>query len=114
MCPHGISVVINAPAAFRFTAVASPERHWHAARALGANMSDAGIDQGGESLAKRMIELMQACDIPNGLSALNYTMADIPALVEGAFKQQRLLVNSPRDVTEADLADLYRDAMVYW
>ena len=114
MCPHGISVVINAPAAFRFTAVASPGRHWQAARALGANMSDADIDQGGESLAKRMIELMQACDIPNGLSALNYTTADIPALVEGAFKQQRLLVNSPRDVTEADLADLYRDAMAYW
>jgi alcohol dehydrogenase class IV len=114
MCPHGISVVVNAPAAFRFTAVASPERHWQAAQALGADMSGVDIEQGGEALAARMIELMRACDIPNGLSALNYSEADIPALVEGAFKQQRLLVNSPREVTESDLADLYRDAMTYW
>jgi hydroxyacid-oxoacid transhydrogenase len=114
MCPHGISVVVNAPAAFRFTAKALPERHWQAAQALGVNTSDLGIDQGGKALAGRMIELMQKCGIPNGLSALNYTEIDIPALVEGAFKQQRLLVNSPRDVTKADLADLYRNAMLYW
>jgi len=114
MCPHGISVVVNAPAAFRFTAEASPDRHWQAAQALGADMSGVKTNQGGEVLAKRMIQLMQACGIPNGLTALNYTDADIPALVEGAFKQQRLLVNSPREVTEADLADLYRDAMIYW
>ena len=114
MCPHGISVVVNAPAAFRFTSAASPERHWQAARALGADMSGIDTEQGGEALATRMIQLMRECNIPNGLSALNYTVADIPALVEGAFKQQRLLVNSPREVTRSDLADLYRDAMTYW
>ncbi len=114
MCPHGISVVVNAPAAFRFTASASPKRHWQAAQALGADMSGVDIDQGGKALARCMIKLMQECGIPNGLSSLNYTEADIPALVDGAFKQQRLLVNSPREVRQSDLADIYRDAMVYW
>ena len=71
-------------------------------------------DQGGLALAERMIELMRLCNIPNGLSALNYTENDIPGLVEGAYKQQRLLVNSPRLVTHSDLEDLYRDAMRYW
>ncbi len=32
-----------------------------------------------------------------GLSALGYGEGDIPALVEGALKQQRILVNSPRN-----------------
>ena len=35
MVPHGIAVVINAPAAFRFTASANPKRHFEAAAALG-------------------------------------------------------------------------------
>lgn len=114
MCPHGISVVVNAPAAFRYTAQASPERHWQAARTLGAEMRGVPVEKGGEALAKRMIELMRVCDIPNGLSALNYTENDLPGLVDGAYKQQRLLVNSPRLVTEADLELLYRQAMRYW
>ncbi len=114
MCPHGISVVINAPAAFRFTAQACPERHWRAAEALGADMNGVPVDQGGEALARRIIELMRACDIPNGLNALNYTEADLAGLVTGAWKQQRLLVNSPRPVSEADLERLYREGMRYW
>jgi hydroxyacid-oxoacid transhydrogenase len=114
MCPHGISVVVNAPAAFRFTAKALPERHWQAAETLGADMQGVTPDQGGLALAERMIELMRLCNIPNGLSALNYTENDIPGLVEGAFKQQRLLINSPRKVMQTDLEELYRDAMRYW
>ncbi|MCP4008590.1 MAG: iron-containing alcohol dehydrogenase [Proteobacteria bacterium] len=114
MCPHGISVVVNAPAAFRFTGQAMPERHWQAAQALGADMTGVTPDRGGDAVAQRLVDLMRACGIPNGLSALNYTEADIPGLVDGAYKQQRLLVNSPREVTKADLADLYRDAMSYW
>ena len=114
MCPHGISVVINAPAAFRFTAEACPARHWRAAKALGADMNGVPVDQGGEALARRMTDLMRACQIPNGLKALNYSEKDLPGLVAGAWKQQRLLVNAPRRVSEADLDTLYREAMRYW
>ena len=61
-----------------------------------------------------MIALMKEAGIPNGLADLNYGEADIPGLIKGAIAQQRLLVGSPKPVTEADLADLYRDAMTYW
>ncbi len=114
MCPHGISVVVNAPAAFRFSGEVYPERHWKAAEALGAEMQGVPIENGGEALALRMIELMRACGIPNGLKALNYSDKDIPSLVEGAYKQQRLLINSPREASKSNLAVIYQNAMQYW
>jgi len=112
LCPHGISVVVNAPAAFRFTAAGSQQRHLQAARALGAEVG-ADADPG-EALAAAFVNLMRAAGIPNGLAALDYGEEDIPALVDGAFRQQRLLKQSPRPVTESDLAEMYRDAMSYW
>ncbi|MGC2856418.1 hydroxyacid-oxoacid transhydrogenase [Novispirillum sp. DQ9] len=112
MVPHGLSVVINAPAAFRFTADTAPERHLIAARALGA--PGGGVDEAGEVLAGRLEEMMRATGIPNGLEALGYGTGDIPALVDGAWKQQRLLVMAPKAVTRDDLAALYGGAMRYW
>jgi len=36
---------------------------------------------------------------------------DIPAIVEGALKQQRLLVNSPRPVDVAALETVLRESL---
>ena len=114
MVPHGIAVVINAPAAFRFTATANPARHLEAAAALGADVAGAAPDEAGELLAQRFIALMRATGLPNGLAALGYGEADVPALAQGAFAQQRPLVMAPRSVTPQDLEGLYRGAMRYW
>jgi alcohol dehydrogenase class IV len=113
MVPHGLSVVLNAPAAFRFTAPASPRRHLDAAAALGATTHDAGPDDAGAVLAERLIAMMKATGVPNGLRAIGYDESDVPNLVKGAFAQKRLLAQAPRPVTEADLAAIYRDAMAY-
>jgi alcohol dehydrogenase class IV len=114
MVPHGLSVVINAPAAFRFTAPAGPERHLRAAIALGADGRGASPTDAGELLAGRLIAMMKATGLPSGIAALGYGEKEIAALARGAFAQQRLLAQAPRTVTESDLARIYRDAMVYW
>jgi len=114
MVPHGLSVVINAPAAFRFTASACPERHLQAAEALGADVSNLSPAHGGELLATRLIEMMKACDLPSGLAEIGYGEDDIPALVKGSYAQQRLLAQAPCPVSEDDLAGIYRAAMKYW
>jgi alcohol dehydrogenase class IV len=114
MVPHGIAVVINAPAAFRFTASANPARHLEAAAALGADVAGAKPEDAGRILADAFISLMRATGLPSGIAALGYGEADVPALAEGAFAQQRPLVMAPRTVSKQDLEGLYRDAMRYW
>jgi len=112
--PHGMSVIVNAPSVFRFTAQACPERHLRAAECLGGNTGGAGLDDAGEVVAARLIELMRATGIPNGVSGVGYGEADIPALTEGSFPQRRLLDNAPLDVSREALADLYKGALSYW
>lgn len=112
MVPHGFAVAVNAPAVFRATAATDPARHAAAAVALGA--VDVGPDEAGEALAGAVSELMRDVGAPNGLRGVGYTEADIPALVEGAAPQRRLLDNAPLPVAEAELADYFRAALECW
>ena len=112
--PHGMAVILNAPAVFRFTGAAGPTRHIQAAGLLGADVSRAKPGDAGTILADRLIALMQELQVPNGLSAVGYTTADIPALVEGTLPQHRVTKLSPRQAAAEDLARLFEDAMCYW
>ena len=112
--PHGMAVILNAPAVFRFTGAAGPTRHIQAAGLLGADISRAKPGDAGTILSDRLIALMQELQVPNGLSAIGYTSADIPALVEGTLPQHRVTKLSPRQAAAEDLARLFEDAMRYW
>lgn len=112
MIPHGMSVSLTAPEAFRFTFEASPERHIRAAELLapGANRpSDMS-----QFLPNVLAQLMRDIDIPNGVAAVGFEQADVAQLVEGTLKQQRLLATSPRPVTEEDLAGIFTRSMTLW
>jgi hydroxyacid-oxoacid transhydrogenase len=114
LVPHGISVILHAPAAFRFTASACPERHLKAAEILGANVSNAKPADSGKILADQVIKLMQDLHVPNGLRELGYESADIPALVEGTLPQHRVTKLSPRPAGPDDLARLFEQSMTIW
>ncbi len=109
-----MSVILNAPAVFRFTASANSERHRRAAEALGADVAAVADKDIGETLAKRIIEFMQVLNMPNGLEAVGYTEADIPTLVEGTLPQHRVTKLSPKPADEAALTELFKDALSYW
>jgi len=114
LVPHGVSVILNAPAVFRFTAPCSPERHLKAAEALGADVSHAQPNDAGEILADQIIAMMRDLHMPNGLRALGYGMADIPALVEGTLPQHRVTKLSPRPAGPDELARIFEKAMTIW
>ena len=112
--PHGMSVILNAPAVFRFTAAANPQRHLLGARLMGVDVSGVAPEEAGEVLAGAIVDLMKQTGVPNGLSAIGFTTDDIPALVEGTLPQHRVTKLSPRPADRADLTALFADAMRYW
>jgi alcohol dehydrogenase class IV len=113
MVPHGMSVIVSAPAVAKFTASTALDKHRRVATLLGAP-AELNDDEVGDALAAALARLMRATAMPNGLRALGYTDADVPALVAGAFAQQRLLGNAPRAVGEEELASLFAGAMTAW
>jgi hydroxyacid-oxoacid transhydrogenase len=114
LVPHGISVILNAPAVFTATAGACPERHLRAAQALGADVRGAALSEAGEVLVERIVYFMRKLAMPNGLHAVGYTEAGIPALVEGTLPQHRVTKLSPIPVTAELLETLFQAAMRIW
>jgi hydroxyacid-oxoacid transhydrogenase len=112
--PHGVSVILNAPAVFRYTASANPDRHLHAAAALGADVSGAHAGDAGRILADRITWFMERLKVPNGLKAVGYSASDIPALVEGTVPQHRVTKLSPKPAGPEALAKLFEEAMTAW
>jgi hydroxyacid-oxoacid transhydrogenase len=114
LIPHGMSVILNAPAVFRFTAPADPGRHLEAARLIGADISGDRPEEAGEVLARAIIALMQRTGMPNGLKAVGYGPDDVDALVAGTIVQHRVTKLSPRPANEEDLKTIFLESMTLW
>ena len=105
--PHGISVIVTAPAAFRFTYEAAPERHHHVAELLAGGP----VEPGPEALPTVLTELMRDVGAPSGIAELGYGEGDVDDLVAGARRQQRLLTIAPREPSDEDLAAILRASL---
>lgn len=114
LIPHGMAVILTAPAAFRFMAPGNPEMVLYAAKLIGADVTDAGPEDAGEVLAQAIIEVMKNVGMPNGLRAVGYTTGDVDALVEGVLPQHRVTKLSPRPATTADFRQMFLDSMTIW
>ena len=106
--PHGFAVIVTAPAAFRFTYEADPEKHHRAAELIaGESIPEAHEN----TLPEILLQLMRDINAPTSLRELGYDEDDIDGLVEGALKQQRQLNIAPRDVEADDLATIFQASM---
>ncbi|HXG04139.1 MAG TPA: hydroxyacid-oxoacid transhydrogenase [Candidatus Binatia bacterium] len=114
LVPHGMAVILTAPAAFRFTYPTAPDRHLRAAELMGYPTAGLSEAERREALPRALEALMRDIGMPNGLGAIGYGEADIPALVAGTLKQPRLLAGSPRPVGADELRTVLQDALRYW
>ena len=116
LVPHGISVVLGAPAVFRRTAHTNPARHAEAARilagenppvtvALGGGgaasgacaRSDADALDAGARLAEQLQRYMLALNVPNGLGSMGFERAQVEGMVEATLPQRRVLALAPSE-----------------
>ncbi|MCC3767693.1 iron-containing alcohol dehydrogenase, partial [Streptomyces sp. UNOC14_S4] len=104
LVPHGEAVVVTAPAAFAYTYPTSPERHLRAAELLGASLAGTTVRNGADLLPQTVLDLVADTGGPRGLADFGYTVRDVPALTEGAVRQERLLACCPRDVDRPRLS----------
>ena len=114
LVPHGMAVILGAPAAFRFMGPANPEMFLKAAELIGADVRGASPADGGEILALAVIDVMKAAGIPNGLRAVGYTPDDVDALVAGVLPQHRVTKLSPRPATAEAFRQMFLDSMTIW
>lgn len=112
LVPHGMAVSLTAPEAFRFTFPTDPARHLRAARLLDPSAGSANDDEG--LLATVVAGIMRDVGLPNGIAGVGYGGADVPGLVEGALKQQRLLATAPRSVDADDLGGIFTRSLCNW
>jgi hydroxyacid-oxoacid transhydrogenase len=112
--PHGMSVILHAPAVFRFTAPANPERHLCAASLMGVNVSAARPEEAGDLVANSIVTLMKKTGMPNGLKAVGFVADDVDQLVAGTLPQHRVTKLSPRPAQADDLKRLFLDSMTLW
>ncbi|ASJ76694.1 hydroxyacid-oxoacid transhydrogenase [Granulosicoccus antarcticus] len=112
--PHGISVIVNAPSIFLYTAAATPLRHLEGAACLLADARGATPDEAGEVLSKRLISLMNATHMPNGLRGIGFDESHITALAGSSIRQGRAIANAPRESNLVDMENMYRNALSYW
>lgn len=109
LVPHGMSVVLTAPAAFRMTFDTNPERHLWAATTLDPSVSE--IADPAMRLPEALLRMMRDTGMPAGLRGVGFDESAFDTLIAGAMKQQRLLRLSPVEVDDAVLRTVFAESL---
>ncbi|MCD0498400.1 iron-containing alcohol dehydrogenase [Achromobacter sp. MY14] len=107
--PHGLSNALVLPAVLHFNAQAAAPLYAELGAAVGLPAStDAAA--GAAAFIAFLEDLIRQAQLPQGLRAVGITEADLPALASSAMLQQRLLMNNPLPIDEAQALAIYRAA----
>lgn len=113
LVPHGMSVVLTAPASFKLITPAVLEKNAKIAQLLGVEPKSIDPKSVREAVYEALVKLMEDLKMPRGLREIGYRESDIPKLVEGALKQQRLLIHTPIPIGKRELEYVFRESMEY-
>jgi len=109
--PHGVSNALVLPHVLRFNAAsAAPVYADIAADAFPHLAGVSGAEARCAAFIDALADLSRRLGIPSRLRDVAIGEAHLPKLAADAMKQQRLLANNPRVVSEADALAIYRAA----
>lgn len=109
--PHGLSNALVLPEVLRFNApAAAPLYAELAPLLLGERCKGEGTGQRCAEFITELAALNERCGLPSRLRDAGVPETMLPTLARDAMLQQRLLVNNPREVSEADALAIYQAA----
>ena len=109
--PHGLSNALVLPHVLRFNAEAAAPLYAELAPLLLGDRLQAGDAYAQtEQFVSALAELSPRCGLPTRLRDAGVPADSLEQLASDAMLQQRLLVNNPRAVSEADALAIYRAA----
>jgi len=109
--PHGLSNALMLPHVLGHNMQAALPLYAELGRLLEPRVAEEGMQAQASALVNRMTELSQASGLPRRLADVGVTEADLDMLAHEAMKQERLLINNPCPITEADARRLYEAAL---
>lgn len=108
--PHGLSNALVLSHVLRFNLPAAQPLYAQLAATLPGNGCPADQAAAANYFIEQMEALVRDTQIPRTLREVGVAETDLPMLAHDAMAQQRLLVNNPRPVTEADALAIYQAA----
>lgn len=103
---HGLSNSVLLPTVMKFNMTSNLKKYAEVALACGCQPGDTD-----EETALRGVEfvaqLSRDCGIPQTLAEIGIPQSAVPEMAAAAMKQQRLLRNNPRPISESDAANIY-------
>lgn len=108
--PHGLSNALVLPHVMRFNAQICGEAYSVLATDVFPDLADTQADQRVTAFIDRLEALSADLGLEQTLREVGIGEADLAILASDSMKQTRLLVNNPREVTEADALAIYKAA----
>jgi alcohol dehydrogenase len=105
---HGLAIGIMLPHVIRFNA--KSYSHLYGELAEEAGLSNGHVEIAAETLAQRIMHLMQIAGLPTALTSCGVERGIFPVLAEEAAQQWTARFN-PRPVTETDILGLFEAAL---
>lgn len=108
--PHGVACALLLPTVMRFNMPDAKAKYVDIAKACGVYTDGMTVDEAAEAACKAIEDLSKLVGIPQHLSELGITEADIPALADQAITDV-CTPGNPREVTRDDIVALYHQIL---
>jgi alcohol dehydrogenase class IV len=108
--PHGLSNALVLTSVLRFNLPAAAATYAEIAADAFPHLANVAADQRAEAFVDALQSLIHRLQMPARLRDVNIPADALPRMAADAMKQQRLLVNNPRPVSEADALAIYKEA----